>query len=90
MPGQFEIYKDVGGQYRFRLKGRNGRSSPRASPTPPSRRRRRVSRRSSEPPTEPRSWTSPRSDAEVAGSVEQRRTEPSSSETSLGFHPARA
>jgi uncharacterized protein len=24
MPGQFEIYKDVGGQYRFRLKSRNG------------------------------------------------------------------
>ena len=24
MAGQFEIYKDVGGQYRFRLKSRNG------------------------------------------------------------------
>jgi len=24
MVGRFEIYKDVGGQYRFRLKGRNG------------------------------------------------------------------
>lgn len=23
MAGQFEIYKDVGGQYRFRLKGHN-------------------------------------------------------------------
>jgi uncharacterized protein YegP (UPF0339 family) len=24
MAGQFEIFKDVGGQYRFRLKGRTG------------------------------------------------------------------
>jgi len=24
MAGRFEIYKDVGGLYRFRLKGRNG------------------------------------------------------------------
>jgi len=24
MAGQFEIYKDMSGQYRFRLKGRNG------------------------------------------------------------------
>ena len=24
MAGRFEIYKDVGGQYRFRLEGRNG------------------------------------------------------------------
>lgn len=24
MAGQFEIFKDVSGQYRFRLKGRNG------------------------------------------------------------------
>lgn len=58
MARQFEIYKDVGGQYRFRLKSRNGDIVATGESYPTKAAVKKGSRRFREQPTAPTSSTS--------------------------------
>jgi len=49
--GEFEIYKDQGGHFRFRLKARNGEVVATGESYPPRQPQRRASKPSREPQT---------------------------------------